>query len=121
MGKLSRTKGHTWERRVAKELTQATGLPHKRVLTETRDGNSGDVRAEYVPVVYQCKCGAQPDIYGAVQEAAAAAGATDYAVAAIHRTGRGGEYLAVMPWADWLDIVRRLAHECRWGPVEGDA
>lgn len=42
MGKAERIKGRAWEQEVARELTIA-GVPHKRVLTESRDGNSGDV------------------------------------------------------------------------------
>jgi hypothetical protein len=42
VGKAERRKGHDWERDVARELSIA-GIPHKRVLSESRDGNSGDV------------------------------------------------------------------------------
>lgn len=41
-GKESRKKGLNWERQVARDLSMV-GVPHERVLTETREGNSGDV------------------------------------------------------------------------------
>lgn len=108
MSARSRRKGHDHERRVARELTEATGVEHVRVLTETRDGNSGDVvsREGALPVVYQAKAGARPDVYGAVKEAqAASSDGRLLAVAAIHRTGRGGERLAVLPWDDYLALL----------------
>jgi hypothetical protein len=58
-------------------------------------------------VVVQCKSGARPDVYAAVRQAEEAAGDL-YAVAAIHRTGRGGEKLAVMPWSHFLDLLEEL-------------
>lgn len=108
MSAASRRKGIDHERRVARELTDATGVEHVRVLTETRDGNCGDVepREDALPFVYQCKAGARPDVYGAVREAQAASNDGDrLAVAAIHRTGRGGERLAVLPWEDYLALL----------------
>lgn len=116
MGKMSRTKGHTWERQVANDLTAATGLLHRRILTETRDGNVGDVRSRDLPVVYQCKCVSKADVFQAVREAEVAAGATDYAVAAVKRSRRGSrpEMIAAMPWDDWLEIVQALALRGVW-------
>ena len=78
MGKLSRDKGARWEREIAKDMTRETGQKYARVLTETRDGNSGDVR--------------KVDETGACMP-----------VAAIYRTGRGGERMAVLDWEDFLD------------------
>lgn len=107
MGKASRTKGHGWERLVARDLTEATGARHARVLIETRDGNSGDVEGDESSFLYQAKCGKRPDIYGAVREAVEAADrAGKMGVAVIHRTGRGGEKLVLLRWTDWLKLVR---------------
>ena len=112
MGKASREKGLRWEREGAKDLTDRTGVTHKRVLTETRDGGGIDVRPRPpMPFAYQFKCGARPDIYGAMKEVTAAAG-SDFAVVAVHRTGRGGEKLAVLPWDDWLEIATMIAERC---------
>ena len=105
MSAKSVRKGKVWERTVARDLTERTGNEHKRVLSEARDGNCGDVRGKRL--VVQCKAGARPDVYGAVREAEEAAGGL-YAVAAIHRTGRGGEKMAVMPWSHFLDLMEEL-------------
>jgi len=81
MGKLSRNKGASAERRIARELTEASGIDYKRNLTETREGNSGDVlpdRDDLMPVAY------------------------------CHRTGRGGERIAVLDWDDFLELVSAL-------------
>jgi len=112
MSASQRRKGHAWERTVARDLTTATGFTHKRILTETRDGNSGDVGAAGLPFIYQAKCGARPDTFGAVREASEVAG-LNYPVAAIHRTGRGGEKIAALPWEDWLEVVALLAERYR--------
>lgn len=111
MSKRSIRLGKRWEREVARSLTEATGVEHKRVLRESRDGNSGDVRSERV--VYQCKAGKRPDIYGALEEAEAAATDSELPVAAIHRTHRGGEKMAVLRWDDWVDVLAHLALEAR--------
>lgn len=83
MGKLSRTKGHTFERVVARDLREATGHDYQRNLLETRDGNSGDV----------LRAGYDGDVIP---------------VAAVHRTGRGGERIAVLDWDDFLELVSAL-------------
>lgn len=115
-GAMSRRKGHQWEREVANELTAATGILHRRVLTETRDGNCGDVRARELPVVYQCKAQAKPNVFEAVQEAEIAAGGTDYAVAAVKRSrkGQSPDIIAAMPWSDWLEILSQLTTTGVW-------
>jgi hypothetical protein len=101
-------KGKIWERAVARELTESTGVKHARSLDEAREGNRGDVRSS-MPFVYQAKCGARPDVYGALAEAKAATDVGEIGVAAIHRTGRGGEKLAVLSWDDWVEVVTMLA------------
>lgn len=116
-----RAKGIRWERAVARDLTEATGIEHKRVLDEPREGNRGDVRSS-LPYVYQCKSGARPDIYGAVREATIASDPGQIPVAAIHRTGRGGEKLAVLRWSDWLALAThiRILSIVREGEEPGD-
>lgn len=109
MSGLSRRKGVAFERAIARELTEWTGEAHKRVLVESRDGNSGDVKSR-MPFTYQCKCGARPNVFAAVKEAEHAAG-SDFAVAVVHRTGRGGERIVALPWSDWLELVARMARE----------
>ena len=110
MSASQRRKGLAFERAVARELTECTGVPHRRILTETRDGNSGDVKAHGLPFIYQAKCGAKPNVFRAVEEAQEAAG-TDFAVAVVHRTGRGGERIVALPWDDWVELMARFALE----------
>lgn len=83
MSKLSRTKGHAFERSVARDMSEASKRRYRRVLVETQQGNSGDVRADNER-------------------------ADPIAVAAIRRTHRGGEQFAAVPWGDWLEIVSAL-------------
>lgn len=47
MGKSQRRKGHDWERRIVRWLNQFDGVEAERNLTETREGNSGDVLVEW--------------------------------------------------------------------------
>ena len=54
MGKLQRTKGATYEREVAKLLTDALALKFERVLGQARDGG-GDVQAEGSGLMVECK------------------------------------------------------------------
>lgn len=44
-GRESRRKGIRWEQQIANDLSMV-GVPHQRVLTETREGNSGDVTSK---------------------------------------------------------------------------
>jgi hypothetical protein len=95
VGKLSLVKGHNFEREVAQRLNQTLGFSDqdegrfKRVLVETREGNSGDVRSSRYPLVVQCKVGERPPIYDALDEAAEAALGDMLPFAAIRRNRRG--------------------------------
>lgn len=111
-GSRSRRKGHNWERTVAKDLSLATGAEFKRVLTETREGNQGDVRcSDGVPLVIQCKVGKKPRILQALKEAKEATD-REYAIAAIHVNSSGGsapsQKVAVMDWDDFLQWVSMI-------------
>lgn len=108
MGKLSRSKGVAWERHVAKLLTQQFGTPYERVLTETRDGNSGDVLG--IQYLVQCKVGAAPNPLGALSEAVEAAERLDRTpVAIIRKHVKSGNRkpidAVVMRLDDWLALV----------------
>lgn len=104
-------RGKGWEREVARDLSAATGRGYARVLTETRDGNRGDVRAADGVFVVQCKMGRRPNVHDALTEALEAAGPGKLPVGAIKRThgpGVPAERFAVVPWSTWLEIVARL-------------
>lgn len=118
MGKLSRTKGHNFEREVAALINAFNpGARAKRVLIETREGNSGDVENALGWCV-QCKVGAQPPIYDAVREAQEAAREDDIPMAFIRRNAapsRGKAEFVVIP----IDAFFRLLNDTRYrGPSE---
>jgi hypothetical protein len=111
-GRHSREKGRRFELEVCHRIEDATGQKAVRVLSEARDGNSGDIDCPTLPISWQAKCGARPDIYGAVKEAQAVADPKGlYAVAVVKRSGAGQrkpDELAVLPLADFLEIVKSL-------------
>jgi hypothetical protein len=47
MGKAERIKGRAWEQEVARRLSGPCRQEHVRVLVETQQGNSGDVKPKY--------------------------------------------------------------------------
>jgi hypothetical protein len=107
MSARSRRKGAAWEREVAGDLEAATGVRCVRCLTETRDGNVGDITTT-LPFSIQAKVGARPPIYEAVEQAQQSARGGQFPVAAIKRNGSGGrppERLAVLPWDDFLALL----------------
>lgn len=114
MGKLSRSKGRAFEQYVARELTESTGAKHQRVLTEARDGNSGDVVCPDLWTLYQCKVGARPNVRQAVEEVAAAAWDHSYlGVAAVKWDG--GFQIAALTWDDWVAVVDLIARAQKAG------
>lgn len=113
MGKLSRRKGADFERDFAGRL-RALGIEAQRTLTECRDGNVGDITCQ-LPITFQCKVGGRPDIYGAVKEADQVATPLSYlACAVIKRNGRPPDELAVMPLADFLELIHLLKATGVW-------
>ena len=114
MSAYQRTKGHAFEREIARAHTEITGHPHKRVLSETRDGNSGDVRGKVslaVEMVTQCKVGKRPNVKLAVEQAMAAR--TDCSDLAVGVTRWDRDItIAAVEWEDWtaiLDLIARAA------------
>lgn len=118
MGRRSLRKGKQWELAFCRIAEEITGLSHERELTETREGNIGDVRAEGVPVAYQCKWRQRMDVFGAVREAQEAARDGEFAVAALKRS-RGApkpaELIAALPLKEWLQIKKILIDHGLWG------
>lgn len=111
MSKLSRTKGHNFEREVARRFSVAGRTPVERELTEVRDGNVGDLKSD-LPCVFQCKVGAAPSPWRAVQEAdAASKGTGRYAIAVLRRNqakGRPKQDIVAMPLEDFEGILADL-------------
>lgn len=115
-GRASRRKGHDFERELAARLSSLPGVTAKRTLTEVRDGNCGDLVTN-LPIAFQLKCGARPDVYGAVAEAEAVAKPGQYAVAILRRNqavGRPKRDLAVLPLEDFLDLLHDLKRAGAW-------
>lgn len=118
-GRASRAKGHTWERECARALTEAVGQECKRNLSETREGNLGDIQMpEAFGVAVQCKVGDNPPIYAAVEEAVEAqlkhghGNSRRISVALIRRNAKPGRKradLAVLPVDDFYAILDWLS------------
>lgn len=111
MGKLSRNKGAAFEREMANLLTTVTGSKHQRQLTEVREGNVGDITGP-LNLSVQCKVGAMPPIYAAVEQAQAAGRVGDISLALVRRNagpGRKKVDLAVLPLDDFIEL---LAYAC---------
>lgn len=110
MGKRSSTKGIAFERECAELLRAIPGATAERNLTETRDGNTGDI-VNNLDLAIQCKCGALPPIWSGLEEAIAdgeAKGRVPVLMARRNRaTGRPKADVVVMRTADWLELVRR--------------
>lgn len=111
MSKMSRRKGHDFEREVARRLSVAGRTPVERQLHEVRDGNLGDLVSD-LPCVFQCKVGASPSVWKAVREADEATDGTGrYAVAIVRRNraqGRPKQDVAVLPLEDFEMILAEL-------------
>lgn len=111
MGARSRTKGHAWERECARRLEASTGLPYRRTLTEVREGLQGDVDAPGSPWSLQCKVGARPPVWEALDQAVEASKGDRVPVAILKRNGAGrrpAEEVVVLRFTDFLTLLERL-------------
>lgn len=100
-----------WEREIARDLGG------ERNLEERRSGGTEDVVGHGLPLAVQAKHGKRPRIYDAIEEAEQAAGPGRHPVAAVMRSrgrGRAAERLAVLPWADFVEIVELLVAHGVW-------
>lgn len=110
VGALSRRKGHAFENEVCGWLRALPGVTAKRVLVEVREGNSGDIETS-LPLSIQCKVGAMPPIYKAIQQAREAAKPGQTPVAFIRRNaarGREVENLVVLDADRYLSMLAEL-------------
>lgn len=111
MGALSRRKGANFEREVSVALRQlAPSVRAERCLVETREGNSGDILTN-LPLAIQCKVGANPPIYAAIDQAIEVARSEQIPIAVIRRnaSARNRKYdLVVLPTEEFLHILRLL-------------
>jgi hypothetical protein len=116
VGKRSRTKGASFERRVAKWLRDAGIGDFWRQTDEPQQGNSGDVRdvSVSVPITLQVKKGKAPSPWKAMKEAEE--GADFYhpiPIAIVHRDqrkpGEGAEQLVLMRPDVFMGILKVLS------------
>lgn len=115
-GASSRRRGHDWERRVARDLSELYGVQAERILHETRDGNVGDVGSN-LPLSIQAKCQKRPSVWRALREAEEAAGPGEHPVAAVcrrHGQGKPSERVAVLPWEDFVELLGLLIRCGAW-------
>lgn len=117
MGARSRRKGVGFEREVAQRFRES-GIPADRTLTETRDGNVGDLTfPDGLPLVVQARCGAEPSPWRALRDAVAAAGPGLHPVGILRRNQRAGRPkvdAAILPLDDFLEMVEGLRESGRW-------
>lgn len=103
-GKAARTKGHDFERKIAKELRELTGLPWKRGF-QTRGGGEeeADVLCKGVAIHIECKKGKSPPLKGALLQAESDAGQNDMAMAIVGFDRE--EPIVLLRWADFKLIL----------------
>lgn len=123
-GRISRQRGVAWEREVAKRLSEATGLEFRRNVTENQLGNRGDIVVpDTIPLAIQCKAGARPPVFQALEEANEVAGAGVYPVAVLKRMngrGRPCDEIVVMRFDDFLEILESLIYANVLGVLGSD-
>ena len=87
-GRASRKKGHDFERKMARTLTELTGRKWKRGIQARAGGAEGaDVYTEGLPYHFECKKGKRPPLKGALEQAErdCSEGDVPIAIAAIDR------------------------------------
>lgn len=102
MGKLSRTKGHAWERQVATLLRDACGLTVADVRRglQYRDGDDApDVLHPCLSV--ECKCGANPPLWTALEQTEKH-GSGKWRAVFLKRDHTTP--VVAMPISDWLEL-----------------
>lgn len=106
MGKLSRRKGHAFEREIAAELREL-GYDAKRGLSQARGGGAEEADVVGVPGFhFECKRGKKPNMRAALAQAVDdAKGVVAVAVVKDDRS----EAVAVLRWKDFKELVLRKA------------
>lgn len=102
MSKSQRTKGHSWERKVASELRDL--FPDARRGYQTRGGTSEAPDVDGTPWFIECKVGKRPNIRAAMEQATTN---TDGRPCLVVTKRDREEPLATMKWSDFLYLLRR--------------
>lgn len=106
MGKLSRRKGHAFEREIAAELREM-GFDAKRGLSQARGGGAEEADVVGVPGFhFECKRGKKPNVRAALAQAIedARGNVGNVVPVAILRDDRS-EAIAVVRWEDFKKHV----------------
>lgn len=115
--------GIRWMNRIARELSEATGLTIKRQLLEVREGNLGDIELhERLPLVLEAKNEEDPSVWSALEQAnEVAEGRGLYPVAVLQRRSGVGPipHERVVGWwaDDWKEFAGALAEKAIMRPV----
>jgi len=102
MGKSQRTKGHAWERKIARDL-QVIDPTAKRNL-EYQEGGTRDIVTR-LPLKIQAKNQKVPKFLEAVREANQDKEDGEMGLGVVKVTNKG-EY-AIMTWQDFMMLLRR--------------
>lgn len=118
-GRASRRKGHDFERKVARELRDRTGMPFKRGF-QTRGGGEeeADVFCKGLPYHFECKKGKSPPLKRALQQAEADAGEDQVPIAVVAFDKE--EPIVMMRWAPFLDMLIDHMHWLEYRGVVED-
>lgn len=104
MGKLSRRKGHAFEREIAAELREM-GFDAKRGLSQARGGGAEEADVVGVPGFhFECKRGKKPNIRAALAQAIDDVRETEVVPVAVIRDDRGEAFVA---WR-WEDFKKHV-------------
>lgn len=102
MSKSQRTKGHSWERSVARDLQEID--PAAKRNLEYQEGGTRDIVTQ-LPLCVQCKNQKVPKFHQAIREARHGKLDHELAVGAVKVTNQG-EY-AIMDWSDFMKLLRK--------------
>ena len=105
LGKMSRNKGASFERLIAKQLCEI-GIEARRTgwAQAQNKSNAPDVEAKGLPLWIECSVGTRPSIEAKVAQAVDAAPPTNWAIAFTKKDR--GPILATMPADDFLDLLQ---------------
>jgi len=118
MGASQRRKGAVFEREMARRIARCGNCCARRNITETQTGLASDIDAPDLPVTWQLKVGAKPNVWAAVREADEASNGTgNYAIAVVRKNkakGRPKQDIAVLPLRDLESLIQELRGTGIW-------
>lgn len=104
MGAYERRKGHDFEREVARKLRMALHLDERAVRRGMQFVDGAHAPDVVTPIVaIECKCGANPPLWSAMQQAVDACSSGQYPAVALKRD-RTPPVVAML-LDDWIDLL----------------